>query len=274
LNEQAQDLIAPIFVGGTGRSGTTLLRVILNSHPHIYSGGEIKIVEYVVDLWKKMKSVFSPSLSGYQIDDEFIDKQFKTFLSSFFSRVLEGSRKNRIAEKTPGNLLLMGPLKQVFDDAKFIHVIRDGRDVACSLVTMDWGDPLSGQRLWYTENIGSAARYWKQTIMEIRKQQREHLNISDYLEIRYEKLVSDLRQTVDQVLTFLNEPWSDNVLHHERFEHHLPRDESSSEDVRESVYTSSCGRWRWEMRDVDKNDFKVEANDFLIELGYVADDSW
>lgn len=274
MSEQVQDLIAPIFIGGTGRSGTTLLRVILDSHPDIYSGGEIKIIEYVVDLWKKMRGVFAPSLSGYHIDDEFIDKQFKTFLSSFFSEVLERSGKKRIAEKTPENLLLMGPLKQLFDDAKFIHVIRDGRDVACSLITMNWGDPLLGERSWFTENISSAARYWKQTILEIREQERDHLTMSDYMEITYEKLVNDLRQTVEQVLTFLKEPWSDNVLHHEMFGHHLPRDESSSEDVREAVYTSSCGRWGWEMTEVDKDDFKVEANDLLIELGYVKDDSW
>jgi hypothetical protein len=50
---------------------------------------------------------------------------------------------------------------EIFPDARFLHVIRDGRDVACSLVTMDWIDPATGRELDYVQNIRNAARYWR-----------------------------------------------------------------------------------------------------------------
>jgi protein-tyrosine sulfotransferase len=274
LKDEIQDLVAPIFIGGTGRSGTTLLRVILDSHPNIYSGGEIKVIPNLIVPWAELRSIFAPSLSGYYLDAHFINQQFRTLISSLFSKVLKKSGKKRIAEKTPGNLSFMPYLKELFEDAKFIHVIRDGRDVACSLIRMDWIDPLTMEKTWYTENIESAARYWKEAILAIREQARHPLVVEDYLEVRYENLVNSLKNTMEDVLMFLGEPWSDNVLCHETHRHHLPLDESSTEQVKKAVYSSACGRWRSEMGDEDREDFKKEANDLLVELGYAKDGSW
>ena len=276
MNNKIPDLVAPVFIGGTGRSGTTLLRVILDSHPNIYSGGEIKVIPRFILLWGELRgvSVFARSLSGYYIDADFIDQQFRTIISSLFSKVLEKSGKKRIAEKTPGNLSLMVHLKQIFKDAKFIHVVRDGRDVACSLIKMDWIDVLTRKKVWFTENIESAARYWKETILAIREQAEHPLVVPDYFEVRYENLVNGLKNTMEDVLNFLGEPWSDNVLCHEKLWHHLPLDESSTQQVKKAVYSSACGRWRLEMSEKDKEDFKKEANDLLVELEYATDYSW
>ncbi len=100
--------------------------------------------------------------------------------------------KPRWAEKTPHNILFMVPLGEIFPDARFLHVVRDGRDVACSLVTMDWINPLTGRKWDYVQNIGNAARYWRDVVTLARRQAEHPAIAGRVLEVRYEiTLVAD-----------------------------------------------------------------------------------
>ena len=68
------------------------------------------------------------------------------------SYAVEGGIATLRLEKSPNNVYFFEHLNYMFPDSPLVHVIRDGRDVVCSLLTMDWINPKNGQRLKHTTN--------------------------------------------------------------------------------------------------------------------------
>jgi hypothetical protein len=192
-------------------------------------------------------------------------------LSGNFRR---SSGKQRWAEKTPLNVLVMATLGTLFPEARFINMIRDGRDVACSLVTMDWRDARTGEKVEYTQSVQKAARYWRDVVLEARRQAAQPVVRGRVITVRYEPLVGNIEGTMRKVLEFLGETWDPAILEaHKKDRAHEPR-ESSTDQVTQPVNSTSIGRWKRDMSASDKVAFKSEAGLLLRELGYAADDSW
>ena len=101
-------------------------------------------------------------------------------------------------------------MANLFPRGRFIHVIRDGRDVVSSLMTPGCMDPATGEKVWCCQDPESAANYWAHVVAEVRKQAE---TLPDrYLEVRYEDMVSHPEAVARQVLAFLGEPWDPAVL--------------------------------------------------------------
>jgi hypothetical protein len=262
----------PIFIGGVGRSGTTLLRVMLDAHPNISCGPELKILPFIGQLHKVLLGPWAPSMCYYQNAPADVSRHCRRLIESFVETFRRVSGKPRWAEKTPDNVLHMVSLGAIFPDAQFLHVIRDGRDVACSLVTMHWINPVTGQKAWHTQSITNAARYWRQ-VVEAAHRQAAHPSLAGrVLEVRYERLVTEPERTLREVLEFLQEPWHDEVLHHDlQAQSHQPDpEESNTRQARGAVYRTSLGRWQREMTELDRAAFQREAGGLLEELGYAS----
>lgn len=137
MNKQRQDSSPPIFIGGAGRSGTTLLRVILDSHPHIACGPEIKVTPMVAKMWHLFQTALNPTMQEYYLSPSDINTIFREMLLALLDNYRSIARKHRIAEKSPNNVFFFQHLANIFPDSPMIHVIRDGRDVVCSLLTMN-----------------------------------------------------------------------------------------------------------------------------------------
>ena len=163
---------------------------------------------------------------------------------------------------------------EIFPDARFLHVVRDGRDVACSLVTMNWINPMTGRKWDYVQNITNAARYWRD-VVTLARQQAEHPAVAGrVLEVRYEALVADTEGALRRVLEFIGEPWDGVVLsYHAKTRSHEPF-EASTEQAARPLTDASVGRWKKEMTRLDRAAFKAEAGELLQELGYAADQAW
>jgi hypothetical protein len=164
----------------------------------------------------------------------------------------------------------MAALVSIFPDARFLHIIRDGRDVACSLYKTHWIVPSTGKKVDYTQSIGNAARYWRDIIQTARQHAAHPILEGRVLEIRYEALVAETERTLRQVLQFLDEPWHAGVLsHYQKSRQHEPT-ESTTLAASRPVYDSAIGRWKSEMTNEDKIAFKAEAGPLLAELGYAV----
>jgi hypothetical protein len=262
-----------IFIGGAGRSGTTLVRVLLDAHSRICCGPEMKILQDVAGLYQ-VASAMPAVTEGYANSPVDLQKYFREFVENLSANFRRNSGKPRWAEKTPHNVRFMAPLGSIFPEARFIHVIRDGRDVACSLVTMDWKDFRTGKKLEYLQSIRNAAKYWREVVRRGQQQAAEPHLRDRVMEVRYEALVTETEQTMRKVLDFLGEEWEPGILNaYKNTRNHEPG-ESSTEQVTKPVYNTSVGRWKREIPAEEKPAFKFEAGLLLQELGYVRDDNW
>lgn len=208
-----QDSRPPLFIGGAGRSGTTLLRVILDSHPNIACGPELKLTEWVVnsrlDFFDFVKARNAP-LREYRLTPEYVNRIFSAMLLSLMENYRKLSNKPRIAEKTPINACLFEHLSEIFPESPLIHVIRDGRDVVCSLLTMQtqWIDPRTGLGVDWTRDIGRAAEYWASWVSAGREALSHPIARRNYMELKYEDLIEKPEATLKHLCKFIGEPWA------------------------------------------------------------------
>jgi Sulfotransferase family len=264
--------LGPIFIGGAGRSGTTLIRVMLDAHPRICCGPELKILPQLALLHRDLTTTFASIMQSYGNSPTDLQPAFREFIEALVANFLRRSGKPRWAEKTPHNVTVMLELGTIFPDARFLHIVRDGRDVACSLVTMNWINPRTGQKVDYIQSVRNAARYWRDIVRCAREQAAHRSLAGRVLEVRYEALVADAEHTLRYVLQFVDEPWDPAVLtYHDEKRQHEPREQSTLQ-VSKPVYGSAVGRWRTEMTREDKIAFKAEAGELLRELGYASDE--
>jgi tetratricopeptide (TPR) repeat protein len=251
-----------IFIGGAGRSGTTLLRAMLDAHPRIACGPELKLVPAICALREQWWRAMGTDLLAAGLDEPKLDAAVRAFVKTLLEGMVPDPKAVRIAEKTPHNLLHMAMLGQLFPRARFVHVVRDGRAVAASLVRQAWQDPATGKPVWYCQDLASGARYWSQVVQTIREQA---LQVPGrYLELRYEDLVQEPRQTMARLLAFLGEPWDERVLrHHDQVR--VSSLESSSAAVCLPVKTDAVDRWRQELLPEQLVAISREAGSLLQE---------
>lgn len=264
----------PIIVGGCPRSGTTLLRVILDSHPNIACGPEFKLIPQIVANFTGMMK-YRSVLNEYQVDDAYLAQSFGRQIEFLLERYRKAKKKKRIAEKTPQNIHYFVYLSYMLPDAYLVHVIRDGRDVVRSLLQQQWINPDTEERLSYTTNFAEACRYWVRCIGEGRKV-AQNKSFTRYHEIRYEDLVLRPEQTLKELFRFIREPWVANVMNFHAVQHQVTADEEASHAGAQSrpFYTTSIGSWESAFTDEQKETFKEIAGLLLMELDYCQDFAW
>lgn len=266
----ATTLEAPVFIGGAGRSGTTLLRVMLDAHPSLAGGPEFKTTTDLARLYATMRKD-EGILGAYRLGDGALERVFRQFLSGLFAPFLAAHGARRLVEKTPHNILYLPELASICPDARFLHVVRDGRDVASSLVTMDWRGS-DGRKVSYVTDIDHAFRYWTAVVAKgITDAQSPALRERVWT-VRYEDLVREPESTLRAVLSFLGEPWSDSVLRYREIDRSNEPLEDSSKQVREPLSTASIGRWRQTASAADRALFARVGGELLRALGYETDE--
>lgn len=263
----------PIFIGGAGRSGTTLLRVMLDSHRAIACGPELKVIPDIVRQWAAMHRGYAGFLKRkHGFGPMELAGAYAGVIDAMLDKGRTAAGKHRAAEKTPHNVAVFSGLHALFPDSPLIHVIRDGRDVVCSLLTMDWTSLDTGRRLDYTTDAAKAARYWAECV-GLGRSTPVDLPRAKYMELRYEELVSQPEATLKELMDFIGEAWDPAMLEHHRFERDLAG-ESSAEQVARPLYQSAVARWQRDLSPADRAAVKQAAGPLLLELGYCADLGW
>ncbi|HHP7237684.1 sulfotransferase family protein [Longibacter sp.] len=221
---------SPIFIVGANRSGTTLLRLILNAHPRIGIPDEFiyldaSIADVPIDAWR------APGLSraAYALFvDRFLENRKEVLsgvnLRALRDHILDGPRDlrrpfrcalrawarrhdaDRWGEKTPGNLFYADVLVDMFPDARFVYIVRDPRAGVASM-----------QRVSFFSNdaVFNALSRRKYDIRG-RAHLREAVPEAQRTRLRYEDLVRRPESEVRSLCAFLDEPYSARMLHFHR----------------------------------------------------------
>ncbi len=280
------------FIVGAPRSGTTLLRLMLDAHPSIAIPAETGFFAGLAtaadqrsvpaspqDFWRFLTSRstwpdFGLNESEFRMRlDSLPEFSVAAGLRSFYQLYAAIHGKTAWGDKTPSHCHHMPIIQETLPEAHFIHIIRDGRDTALSL-----------REVWFAPGRTAPvlADFWATAV---RAGRSGGAQCKHYLEVRYEALVRTPRETLETICEFLSLPFSRAMLNY----HQTARDRlSEATDSRqadgrvitiaERLYqqrrTSSApdiariGRWRTELSANDFRDFDATAGDLLEELGY------
>jgi len=242
-----------VFVVGSPRSGTTLLVGAIGSLPGFVDLGEVAPVKAAV-----------PELASLPADEA--ARRLRRIINVSRRVGLVGSV--RAVEQTPELAHLVSAIPLAFPDAVLVHIVRDGRDVACSLLEKPWLRPQQTRSDDAGLAYGAYARFWVEParreefelVSDARRAAwawRSYLTaarsaVAPVVEVRYERLAERPGEVAEALATELE----------------APREELTAALAR--VHGSSVGRYRQDLDEEQLADVLVEAGDLLAELGYVT----
>lgn len=321
---------APVFfVVGRAKSGTSWLMRMLDAHPEILCKGEGRFFgrdyERDVPARARARQARQRSLYGALAESEhlrdWIDgsvwkghDDVEEHLSNvtglltdyFLKKALYEADKKIVGDKTPfTGAEVVREVAEIRPDARLIHVIRDGRDVAVSSVHHVWNnardeggvheltpeelakresyrsDPRafveSGQSIFVERRIFGTARSWAEMVGRAVEEGPRLLG-DRYAEVRYEDLLMRPEEEVGRLLGFLGADRSESVVKRcvegASFERRAKGRKRGQEDPKAFLRKGVAGDWRGVFTEWDREVFKKEAGDLLIRLGYEKDYDW
>lgn len=251
----------PIFILGVPRSGTTLLRTLLDSHPAIACGPETPWFgahqpRSVMALWRALRDERWGYCNSFRMPRDVPTRAARLFVDELMSAYAAARGKRRWAEKTPDNVLFIDFIRELYPDACFVHLLRDPLDVAVSTTVV--APHREGISAFLERNLGfgpevppipssaiGAVLRWKHWNGLIRR----GLADRPHHVMHYESLVSDPERAMRALLSFVGEEYSPEMLEYARAAHDFPDWEWGSADVKaqRSITTGSAGRGRREL---------------------------
>ena len=286
-------IIKPVFNLGIGRCGSTIFHHIMAKHPNVTWLSNIShnyphkpqwnrwlmhamnsdILERILmkkirvreafGFWDLYCKGFSRPFRDLRLDD--LTPRNKSSVSNAISQNLT-KKRNRFVTKLTGWPRIRY-IRGIFEDAKFIHVVRDGRAVVNSMINVDfwwgwhgmsnwrWGDiPEPYYQEWLDTDqsfVAMAAIEWKM-IMDAFEVAKAETPAQQYLEIRYEQLCDDPIAVYKDVLAFCELPWS------QKFEKKILRF-----DLRNTNY-----KWQKQLTSQQQDIMQKIFSDHLVKYGY------
>lgn len=186
-------MASPIVIYGAARSGTTYLVQILNKHPRVYVSDETRIFAWAHDVFRRLTG---DERTSYRKRDELVDYLRRTlpaYIRDFYRELAPDARwwgdKNPHYAH-PDNLGCLETILELYRQAKFLHIVRDGRDVVTSGLRGVWTDFESVHRMW-TSHLDIGCEFGRA------------LPPDQYFELRYEELVADDLAMARRIFDFL-----------------------------------------------------------------------
>ncbi|KAG8036175.1 hypothetical protein G9C98_004755 [Cotesia typhae] len=245
-----------IFIGGVPRSGTTLMRAMLDAHPDVRCGQETRVIPRILQMrshWlRSERENVRLSEAGISKEASLLINYFNKFsklvldsaIAAFSLEVIarHGEPAPRLCNKDPLTLKMGSYILELFPNAKFLFMVRDGRATVHSIISRKvtiTGFDLSSYRQCLTR--------WNHAISLMYDQCKE-VGPSRCLMVPYEQLVLHPRDWMKKILNWLDVPWNESVLHHEEFINKpggvpLSKVERSSDQVIKPVNLEALTKW-------------------------------
>jgi hypothetical protein len=275
-----------VFIVGGARSGTTLLQRLVDAHPDI---AIIHETHWIPRFYEKRSGLTSDGmvtkeLIGMLLDDRRFTKlgisrgQLEDLVSSdepvsyvdCITRIFDlyGTVRGKrlVGDKTPGYVRTIRTLHALWPRAKFVHLIRDGRDVFLSMKDWKKVDRSVGRFATWTLDPASASAFWWKWDVRRGREAANRLEPGLYYEVRYETLVSRPAEECEALCEFLKLPYDEAMLSfHEGRTKTKPGLDAKHAWL---PITGGLRDWRSAMSPGDLERFEAAAGDLLDELGY------
>ena len=257
-----------------------MLQVLLANHPDVATTVELTLFDRYVGPWLETWDMENANIrqKGWQLGLPMLwnEQEFESFIREFIHRayvkLLERNpQATAILDKNPGYSMHVETIKRFLPRARFIHMIRDGRDVACSLVAAK-----ESMGFGFSEHA-AAGVLWRNLVLGARK---AAVFGNDYLELRYEDFLADNRAAYRKTLEFCGLPfddqWLNDTIAANTFEKMKERQATGDQGVKVSPHhyrTGKAGNWKSEFTSATRFAFHLAAGKLLCELGY-GDEFW
>jgi hypothetical protein len=281
------------FIVGAPRSGTTLLRLMLDAHPEVAIPPETGIFPWVAAAAEPgpaaSRAEVLRRIAGlstwvdFHLDPAALAADvlaLETFtiaegIRCFYRCYARRFGKGRFGDKTPAHGAEMQAIERVLPEARFVHIIRDGRDVG---VSVRWLPFSPGS------DVPALAEDWRSRVSTIRALGR---GVRHYREVRYERLLAEPRAVLEEICAFLDLEFDAAMLRYfERAPGRLAEHEGRSGGDGGPTITAErrrlqqrmttrppdltrVGRWKEELTSAEARVFEGIAGDLLDELGYL-----
>ncbi len=266
-----------IFIGGCSRSGTTLLGAMLGTHSRAICSPEshfkIELLRPLhgktdeVDLTAVANRMFKHwrftlwdiPLNSNSIYQEADDNSYSDLLNWLISQYAAYENKSEAdiwIDHTPENISYADSLLSLFPNAKFIHIVRDGRAVAASAIPLDWGP----------NTIIKAARWWTRMV-SFGLAAETQLPSNQIMRIRYEDLITNTDACLQKLCDFLGIKYEPEMIKATGFR--PPRYTSKQHDlVGQYPNKRSLDKWKTRLSAREIELFEHQTRNFLTYLGY------
>ncbi len=275
-----------LFIVGCARSGTTLLQRIVAAHPQI---AITPSMHWISGYFRKRKvsrpeDPVTPELVSGLLEDRRFDRfqirredlkglfgsgapiPYSRFLAGIFELYGEARGKPLVGNKTAPYVRRLPALHAMWPRARFVHLIRDGRDVSLSVRNWSKAESTAGRYATWTEDpVTTTALWWKRKVL-LGREAGSSLGPNLYHEIHYEELVSEPARECADLCSFLELPYDEAMP---RFDERRSGTDPDLELAHPSFpITRGLRDWRSQMPAEEVERFEAAAGDLFDALGY------
>jgi tetratricopeptide (TPR) repeat protein len=224
----------PVFIVGMPRSGTSLVEQILATHPDVFGGGELKLLNLTANALAH--APWARDTAGtHRLDTLSVNRA--NGVAAVYVKGIEAlnSTARYVTDKMPLNFETLGIAEMLLPDCHIIHCVRDPRDtcLSCYFTSFAEGNEFSfdlAHLATYYRDYRTLMDHWKQVLTV------------PMIEVRYEDVVADKEAQTRRLLEFLDLPWDERCLAFHENKRYVAT--SSRDQVRRPIYSSSVGRWK------------------------------
>lgn len=271
------------FLTGCERSGTTMLRAMVDAHPevavpdeshflpalaarrHEIETGSAVDVERLVRLLCSSPGFRRWGLNPGEVTDDLHRArpgQLAGAVRLLYRLYARRQGKSRYADKTTTYVFAMPAISAILPEARFVHLMRDGRNVALSLLQLPWGPG----------TVEEAAVWWRVRV-EAARDAGALLGPRRYTGVRFEDLATSPATELERVTEFLGIPWDDRMLqYHDQSSagilQRMPEGRQQAHRNLRRPPTTTLRDWRRELPAASQLAFEALAGDLLEDLGY------
>lgn len=272
---------APVFVLGSPRSGTTLLYDMLLSAggfavylaesnvfnllaPRFGDFSSRATRERLLDAWLGSKLYRATGVDSELIRQRILEecRNPGDFLRIAMGEICRSQDAPRWAENSPEAILYLPLIKQLIPDALIIHIIRDGRDVANSLGQLEYVRPFPWEQRYSVIGCGL---YWEWIVQQGRRFGK--LLEGDYVEVRFEELLADPHETLEQIGRFIEQPLDYETIQRVAYGS-VSKPNTSFRTQDPNARFNPVGRWKTSFSADELERFERLVGGTLQELGY------
>jgi hypothetical protein len=272
----------PVVVGGSPRSGTTLLRTMLHCHPELAVPRETR---FVIEAWDRRRRfgdlreeanrarlgrwIFKRKRTRadrFGLDPDAAIERLKaapptlgSLLATCFVMYAEKEGKPRWGDKRPKYAARMTAVWDLFPSAQFVHVVRDPRACVASMRKLGW----------YEGNIAPAVELWERSLNTVNAW-RGKLAADQLLELRYEDLIAEPEATLVRVVDFAHMAGSSEALEQmlEYHKHEETRSERYHANVARPLDPSRVSSWSEALEPAEISFVENAVRPLMLQYGY------